>query len=159
MVIASRLPANCSGLVRPSSHKQSLQLQRYQRTRLNYWKPNPLAFEKISGRNFLRNPSTSSHVVSVGSNRQHQLNYDDELPEVPFWLILIRDTIWSIRSLFAFLIEQPSQLKYIEWPSFQSTLKTATLTLVIVAVLIVALSSVDSVLCYILAMLLRKTPS
>ncbi|KAI9177873.1 hypothetical protein LWI28_020167 [Acer negundo] len=42
-----------------------------------------------------------------------------------------------------FLVEQPSQLKYLEWPSFQSTLKTATLTLVLVALLIVALSSLS----------------
>lgn len=35
--------------------------------------------------------------------------------------------------------------------------KTATLTLIIVAVLIVALSSVDAVLCYVLAVLLRRT--
>ncbi|XWS67704.1 hypothetical protein CRYUN_Cryun04dG0028800 [Craigia yunnanensis] len=62
----------------------------------------------------------------------------------------IQDTCWHgwsnfNVSLFAFLVEQPSQLKYIEWPSFQSTLKTAILTLVLVAGLIVALSSVDSV--------------
>lgn len=96
--------------------------------------------------------------MSVGSNR-HQLSFDDELPEEPFWLSLVRETIWGLRSLFVFLVEQPSQLKYIEWPSFVSTLKTAILTLVLVAGLIVALSSVDSILCYILALLLRKTPS
>jgi hypothetical protein len=37
-------------------------------------------------------------------------------------------------------------------------LKTATLTLVIVAVLIVALASVDSALSYTLALILRRTP-
>lgn len=42
--------------------------------------------------------------------------------------------------------EQPSQLKSLEWPSFHSTLKTATLTLVLVALLIVALSTADPVL-------------
>ncbi|KAJ4812630.1 Preprotein translocase subunit SECE1 [Rhynchospora pubera] len=66
------------------------------------------------------------------------------------------EPFWSLRVLFQFLAEQPSQLKHIEWPSFQSTLKTATLTLVIVAFLIVALCSVDSTLCYILALLSRK---
>ncbi|KAK1589285.1 hypothetical protein Q3G72_032364 [Acer saccharum] len=39
-----------------------------------------------------------------------------------------------------------SQLKYLEWPSFQSTLKTATPTLVFVALLIVAPSSSLSVM-------------
>ncbi|XVE93906.1 hypothetical protein REPUB_Repub01dG0234700 [Reevesia pubescens] len=162
MVIASSLPANCSafvGLVHPGYHKLSFQLQRYQRSRFNYYyKPNQSVFEKISIGSSFRKPYMSRHVMSVGSNG-HQLRFNDELPEEPFWLSLIRETIWGLRSLFAFLVEQPSQLKYIEWPSFQSTLKTAILTLVLVAGLIVALSSVDSLLCYILALLLRKTPS
>jgi len=92
----------------------------------------------------------------------------------------------GLKSLFAFLIEQPSQLKYIEWPSFSNTvcliglllflvtnhdvlngylyilinpwqLRTATLTLVIVAFLLVALASVDSALSYILNLALRKS--
>jgi len=37
-------------------------------------------------------------------------------------------------------------------------LKTATLSLCLVAVFIVALSSVDAALCYILALILRKAP-
>ncbi|KAI8564785.1 hypothetical protein RHMOL_Rhmol03G0209300 [Rhododendron molle] len=64
----------------------------------------------------------------------------------------------ALKSLFIFLLEQPSQLKYIEWPSFQSTLKTASLTLILMAILIVALASVDSALCYLLALFLRKSP-
>ncbi|KAA8515645.1 hypothetical protein F0562_018744 [Nyssa sinensis] len=64
----------------------------------------------------------------------------------------------ALNSLFVFLVERPSQLKYIEWPNFQSTLKTASLTLVLVALLIVALSSVHSALSYLLALLLRRTP-
>ncbi|XVF67973.1 hypothetical protein PTKIN_Ptkin10aG0165000 [Pterospermum kingtungense] len=158
MVIASRLPANCSGLVHPGYNKPSFQLQRYQRTRFNCYKPNQSVFEKISSASFVGKPSTSRRVKCMRSNRD-QLIFDDELPEEPFLLSLIRETLRGLRSLFGFLVEQPSQLKYIEWPSFQSTLKTAILTLVLVAGLIVALSSVDSALCYILALLLRKTPS
>ncbi|TYI37843.1 hypothetical protein ES332_A03G243100v1 [Gossypium tomentosum] len=158
MVIASRLPANCSGLLYPSYHKLSVQLNRYQRTRFDCYNPNQPFYGTLCRGSSLRKPRTSRHVVSVGSNR-HQLSFDDELPEEPFWLSLVRETIWGLRSLFVFLVEQPSQLKYIEWPSFVSTLKTAILTLVLVAGLIVALSSVDSILCYILALLLRKTPS
>ncbi|XP_078433546.1 uncharacterized protein LOC144704859 [Wolffia australiana] len=75
----------------------------------------------------------------------------------PFLLTLFKDIIWSVGFLFSFLAAQPGQLKYIEWPSFLSTLKTATLTLVLVAALIVALSSVDSALCYVLTMVLRKS--
>ncbi|XP_039045114.1 uncharacterized protein LOC120184807 isoform X1 [Hibiscus syriacus] len=157
MMIASRFPAISSGfLLHPSYNKLSFQLNKYQRTRLACYEPNRLASEKISRGSSLRKPCTSSHVVSLGSNRQ--LSFDDELPEEPFWLCLIRETIWGIRSLSVFLIKQPSQLKYIEWPSFVSTLKTAILTLVLVAGLIVALASVDSLLCYILALLLRRTP-
>ncbi|KAF7833281.1 Subtilisin-like protease SBT5.3 [Senna tora] len=82
-------------------------------------------------------------VVSAARN-DHRLSFDDELAQEPFWLSIIKETIWGVRSLFEFLVEQPSQLKYIEWPSFSNTLRTATLTLVLVALLIVALSSVDS---------------
>uniref|UniRef100_A0A1J3HLG2 Uncharacterized protein n=1 Tax=Noccaea caerulescens TaxID=107243 RepID=A0A1J3HLG2_NOCCA len=83
-------------------------------------------------------------AVSVGSP-----SFNEELPE---------DPLWSTRSLLSFMAEQPRQLKFIEWPSFTSTLKTATLSLFLVAVFIVALSSVDSALCYILALILRKSP-
>ncbi|GFQ03976.1 hypothetical protein PHJA_002541500 [Phtheirospermum japonicum] len=85
-----------------------------------------------------------------------RLDYDDGAHTEPFWLSLVRESICAVRSLFAFLVEQPSQLKYIKWPSFQSTLKTATLILVLVTVLIVALSSVDSALSFLLALLSRR---
>ncbi|KAL1192689.1 hypothetical protein V5N11_004806 [Cardamine amara subsp. amara] len=98
-------------------------------------------------------------TVSVDFARQSWSSHK-ELPEEdpPLWLSLVRDIFWSTRSLFSFMAEQPSQLKYIEWPSFTTTLKTATLSLCLVAVFIVALSSVDSALCYILAVILRKSP-
>ncbi|KAB1200653.1 hypothetical protein CJ030_MR0G006681 [Morella rubra] len=93
-----------------------------------------------------------------GEAIHHQLSSDDDSSEESFWVSLMKEAFWGLKSLLAFLVEQPSQLKYIEWPGFQSTLKTAALTLVLVAVLIVALSSVDSALCYILALILRRTP-
>ncbi|KAK0582669.1 hypothetical protein LWI29_028351 [Acer saccharum] len=95
---------------------------------------------------------------SVGRDYQQLSIDDDSVHEESFWLSLVKEAIWGLKFLFTFLAEQPSQLKYLEWPSFQSTLKTATLTLVLVAMLIVALSSIDSVLCFMLAFLLRKTP-
>ncbi|GMI74450.1 hypothetical protein HRI_001114300 [Hibiscus trionum] len=98
MMIASKLPANSSGLLVIS---------------LTNW--------LLRRGSSLRKPCTSRHVVSVG----RQSSYDDE---EPFWLSLIRETIWGITSLSVFLVEQPSQLKYIEWPSFVSTLETAILT-------------------------------
>ncbi|KAK4410899.1 hypothetical protein Sango_0162900 [Sesamum angolense] len=102
----------------------------------------------------LENSKEELHQFWEGRN--YQLNYNDDSHTEPFWLNLIREAIWTTRSLLLFLVEQPSQLKYIEWPSFQSTLKTATLTLVLVALLIVALSSVDSALSYLLVLFLRR---
>ncbi|EEF41113.1 uncharacterized protein LOC8283653 [Ricinus communis] len=104
---------------------------------------------------FTAKPSSNKKVLSVGRD-YYQLSYKDDSPQEPFLLSFIKEAIWAMKSLFIFLVEQPSQLKYIEWPSFHSTLKTAILTLVIVALLIVALSSVDSILCYLLAWLLRR---
>uniref|UniRef100_A0A0E0EUC7 Uncharacterized protein n=1 Tax=Oryza meridionalis TaxID=40149 RepID=A0A0E0EUC7_9ORYZ len=83
---------------------------------------------------------------------QYQLD-DDE----PLWLAVVRDITWGLRSFLGFLAEQPRQLKHLEWPGFRNTLRTATLTLILVAVFIVALSSVDAALCYILSWLLRKS--
>ncbi|KAG9148393.1 hypothetical protein Leryth_023007 [Lithospermum erythrorhizon] len=94
----------------------------------------------------------------AGKNHQNSNFGYDELNEDPYWVIQTGKAIWAVKSLAKFLVEQPSQLKYIEWPSFWSTLKTATLTLVLVGLLIVALSSVDSGLSYLLAVLLRKLP-
>uniref|UniRef100_A0A0D9XEC2 Uncharacterized protein n=1 Tax=Leersia perrieri TaxID=77586 RepID=A0A0D9XEC2_9ORYZ len=65
--------------------------------------------------------------------------------------------LWGLRSFVAFLAEQPRQLKHLEWPGFRNTLRTATLTLILVVVFIVVLSSVDAALCYILSWLLRKS--
>ncbi|XP_010436944.1 PREDICTED: uncharacterized protein LOC104720763 [Camelina sativa] len=97
-------------------------------------------------------------VVTVGCSRQSWSSHNKQPSEEeePLWLSLLRDIVWSTRSLLSFMAEQPSQLKYIEWPSFTSTLKTATLSLCLVAVFIVALSSVDAALCYILTLILRK---
>ncbi|EPS64289.1 hypothetical protein M569_10496, partial [Genlisea aurea] len=90
------------------------------------------------------------------AERSPVLNYSDDYNADPFWLSLIKECIWNARSLFQFLIEQPGQLKYIEWPTFDTTLRTAMLTLVLVASLVVALSSVDSALSYLLASFLRS---
>lgn len=84
------------------------------------------------------------------------MKFDDEYDQDPLWLELCKETIRSLKSLFAFLVEQPGQLKHLEWPTFQDTLRTATLALVLVAMLIVALSSIDSALSYVLAILMRR---
>ncbi|XP_004489324.1 uncharacterized protein [Cicer arietinum] len=99
----------------------------------------------------------SNHIATTSSRNDHyHISYDDS-PDEPFLLTFIKESLWGLKSLSVFLIEQPSQLKYIEWPSFSNTLRTATLTLIIVALLLIALSSVDSALSYLLALALRKS--
>ncbi|KZV47291.1 hypothetical protein F511_07714 [Dorcoceras hygrometricum] len=104
-------------------------------------------------RTFLQSHGRTRILAARGD---YQPSYNDDANMEPFWVNPLREAIWGIQSLLVFLVEQPSQLRYIEWPSFQRTLKTATLTLVLVALLIVALDSVDSALSYLLAFLLRR---
>ncbi|XP_073038881.1 uncharacterized protein [Primulina eburnea] len=105
-------------------------------------------------RTLLQRQHGRTHILAA--RRDYQPSYDNDSNMEPFWVNPLREAIWGVRTLLGFLIEQPSQLRYIEWPSFQRTLKTATLTLVLVALLIVALASVDSALSYLLALLLRR---
>ncbi|XP_042431295.1 uncharacterized protein LOC122017689 [Zingiber officinale] len=111
-----------------------------------------------NGRAATKSLSSSNLIcASLRSNAHPRLSYGDGFDKEPFWINVVKDTAWSLKSVAVFFAEQPSQIKYIEWPTFQSTLRTASLTHVLVALLIVALSSVDSCLCYILALLLRRT--
>ncbi|PSS21768.1 Deoxyribonuclease-1 like [Actinidia chinensis var. chinensis] len=145
--------AACAGLVQP---KLPLRIQRYNRSLSNDCNSIQLIpREKIHCSLFAGFPTR--YATSAG-RKLHELSYGDEFRDEPLWFTTIKKPFWSLKSLFAFLLEQPSQLKYIEWPSFQSTLKTASLTLLLVALFMVALASVDSALTYMLALLLRKTP-
>ncbi|CAO2813716.1 unnamed protein product [Amaranthus hypochondriacus] len=114
----------------------------------------PKKISQVKIDSFGLEPIRSRFSMSKGGN--YGIKIDDECDEDPFWLCLLKDTIRGLKSLLAFLVEQPGQLKYIEWPSFQDTLRTATLTLILVAALIVALSSIDSALSYVLVLILRK---
>ncbi|XP_074355622.1 uncharacterized protein LOC141695264 [Apium graveolens] len=102
-----------------------------------------------------RGGGSTGYVQSVRSNHR-EFTYDHGVRKESYWSTNLKEFLRGLRFLLAFLAEQPGQLKYIEWPSFQSTLKTATLTLVIVALLIVALSSVDGGLGYLLGLYLRR---
>ncbi|MED6160047.1 hypothetical protein PIB30_047787 [Stylosanthes scabra] len=68
-------------------------------------------------------PIYTKFVMHAASNDQH-LRFDDDLVREPFLLTLIKETLWGLKSLFVFLVEQPSQLKYIEWPGFGNTVGT-----------------------------------
>ncbi|XP_048337184.2 uncharacterized protein LOC107427392 [Ziziphus jujuba] len=154
--------ATCSGLIRQPIHAKLLPVHNKQCNVGKFNKYNAIkASSKRIPSGVIEFSSTCGfctiHAVP-GRRDNYQSKFDDDLAEEPFWITLVKDTLWGMRSLFFFLVEQPSQLKYIEWPGFRTTLKTATLTLVLVALLIIALSSVDSALSYLLALLLRRTP-
>ncbi|KFK30452.1 hypothetical protein AALP_AA7G262800 [Arabis alpina] len=155
MVVSPRLLTNGSGLIRLAHRENSshrIQIR-------NGFGPSSFKFSgdsSLNGRVSYKHLGGSGKVsVRLASKSP---SFHNDTPEAPLWLSLLRDIIWSTRSLFSFMAEQPSQLKFIEWPSFTTTLKTATLSLFLVAVFIVALSSVDSALCYILNLILRKAP-
>ncbi|GAB4853122.1 hypothetical protein Ancab_017306 [Ancistrocladus abbreviatus] len=106
----------------------------------------------------LRQKWLPPHCASPTGRSYQDLKFEYEYQEDSFLVNSFKEAIGALKTLFSFLAEQPSQLKYIEWPSFQSTLRTATLTLVLVALLIVALSSIDSALSFLLAFFLRRRP-
>ncbi|XP_072980182.1 uncharacterized protein [Typha angustifolia] len=147
---AADLMAHCSGSFLFSKYQPSIHIQHSSTIKFQ--------FVKVS-RTLLCQSFRSTRLINcatAGKGGRQKLSVDGFEHE-PFWLSMVKDVVWGLRMLAVFLAEQPSQLKYIEWPTFQTTLKTACLTLVLVALLIVALSSIDSALCYILAWLLRKS--
>ncbi|XP_059653890.1 uncharacterized protein LOC132300708 [Cornus florida] len=157
MAITSGVMSYCSGLIHP---KLQFQILKYNWSRSNDYNAIRLVPKRIPRVRMQCSPAEgfgTRHATFVGRNH-HELSFDDDFPMEPFWLSPIKEAFRALKSLLVFLVEQPSQLKYIEWPSFQSTLKTALLTLVLVALLIVALSSVDSALYYLLTLFMRRTP-
>ncbi|CAN6204622.1 unnamed protein product [Urochloa humidicola] len=103
-------------------------------------------------------PARLRKCAAVPDHGRHELRVSEyQFDDEPLWLAVVRDLALGFKGLITFLAEQPRQLKHLEWPGFQNTLKTATLTLVLVAVFIIALSTVDAALCYVLAWLLRKS--
>ncbi|KAJ4973324.1 hypothetical protein NE237_006498 [Protea cynaroides] len=158
--MASRFIAESSGFVHLGSPKLPFRIQRSSAARFEGSNSIRFVSRRIWGRRNWCSIDSLTHIkcaASSGRNQQELRFSEDEYRSEPFWSSLIKEAFWALRSLLVFLFEQPGQLKYIEWPSFQSTLKTATLTLVLVAILIVALASVDSALSYLLTLLLRKS--
>ncbi|CAL5064097.1 unnamed protein product [Urochloa decumbens] len=112
---------------------------------------------QASGHQFA--PARLQKCVALSDHGRQELRASDYQfdDDEPLWLAVVRDLAVGLKGFVAFLAEQPRQLKHLEWPGIQNTLKMATLTLVLVAVFIVALSTVDAALCYVLAWLLRKS--
>ncbi|KAB2636264.1 hypothetical protein D8674_026798 [Pyrus ussuriensis x Pyrus communis] len=142
--------ASCSGLVHRSSHaKLPFGMRQYNGAKIDYCNSVSVTSRRLRARRV-------GTICAASVGRDHRrLRIDDDSPQEPYFLSLVQEAVciilcdkqnvaiiinWpGLRSLFVFLIEQPSQLKYIECPGFHSTLKTATLTLVLVALLIVAI--------------------
>ncbi|OVA03247.1 hypothetical protein BVC80_8977g18 [Macleaya cordata] len=124
-MIDSGLMADFSGLVSLSSPKLPLQLQRFKVTGFNGFKRVPLVSHQISGLRVLNSLRLQNNqikcAVSSGRNPQ-ELSFQDDFRSDPFWLTLIKEAMCGLRFLVVFLVEQPGQLRYIEWPSFQSTI-------------------------------------
>lgn len=141
------------GGVRPRLPSHSMS---YKKSTFRIHDCNRLVSKKVTDRS-ITHLSLAGHSVKCASfaerNYQSSVNNDED----PFLLNTITQAIRAAKSVLLFLVEQPSQLKYIEWPGFQSTLKTATLALVLVGWFIIALSSIDSALSYMLALFLRRT--
>ncbi|GMH17848.1 hypothetical protein Nepgr_019689 [Nepenthes gracilis] len=140
--------SNYSVLARPERPLLSIQIQKHKGVKSRNLAAIQCQSHLMSSTNtrclFVK--SLRSNLATFASRNYNELKFDDEYEADPFWVNLFKEFIRAFKTLFVFLAEQPSQLKYIEWPSFQSTLKTATLTLVLVALLIVTLSSVDAAL-------------
>lgn len=156
-MIISGWPRRCSGFVQQSfgnklkfgmniSHTKSLS------TNLRY----RLTSECKYSSSKIQSQQGSSRIMATRADRPY-LSVDNDNDTDPFLLWLGKELLRDCKSALLFLWEQPGQLKYIEWPSFQSTLKTATLTLLLVMLLIIFLSSVDSALSYFLVSTLRRS--
>ncbi|XP_060213445.1 uncharacterized protein LOC132640723 isoform X4 [Lycium barbarum] len=77
-------------------------------------------FRKVPGRS-ITHLSLAGHAVKCASfvDRNYQSSVNDD--EEPFLINSMKQAIWTAKSILLFLAEQPTQLKYIEWPGFQST--------------------------------------
>lgn len=162
-------PRSCSGFVQQSSsdklkvgmnysHTKSLKTNHPYRLTSELWKP-PSSHLKLKCKyssSKMQSQQGSSRIMVTRADGPY-LSIDEDINRDPFLLWLPKELLRDFKSALLFLWEQPGQLKYIEWPSFQSTLKTATLTLLLVMLLIIFLSSVDSALSYLLVSTLRRS--
>ncbi|XP_011658604.1 uncharacterized protein LOC101211352 isoform X3 [Cucumis sativus] len=125
MVITSTLGTPHIGIICLPQSKEPYHVLQYNTTRLNkssLFQRLHTRISKRSGHHLYAGRMGFNHAA-LEQNYQ-QPSFNDELPPEPFFLSLIKETFWGLRSLLIFLVEQPSQLKYIEWPSFQSTVRS-----------------------------------
>ncbi|XP_061369768.1 uncharacterized protein LOC133312562 isoform X2 [Gastrolobium bilobum] len=120
MMVLSALPANYSGFL----HHGTPFLPPKFPVRVNYHREVSLTLQMICRMKIKQKYAnhTCSKFVRSAARNDHHLSFDDDLHQEPFLLTLIKDALRGLKSLFVFLVEQPSQLKYIEWPSFSNTM-------------------------------------
>ncbi|XP_072981798.1 uncharacterized protein [Typha latifolia] len=115
---AADLMAHRSGSFLFSKYQPSIHIQHSSTVKFQ--------FVKVS-RTLLCQSFRSTRLINcatAGKGGRQKLSVDGFEHE-PFWLSMVKDVVWGLRMLAVFLAEQPSQLKYIEWPTFQTTMTWA----------------------------------
>lgn len=85
-----------------------------------------------------------------------QQGFHEDLAPDNIFVYLITSFLRDLRDGLFFLLKQPGEFKYLEFPSIQIAGKMALFTVVVVMVLIVFLATVDSAFSYIVATVLRR---
>ncbi|XP_077236218.1 uncharacterized protein LOC143877839 isoform X2 [Tasmannia lanceolata] len=134
-------------LVQASISKLPFRIQRPNETKLRYSNKFWLVSEKGSR---IRHTSLDARRIncSASGRNYRELRFEDESSSDPFWLSPIKESFWALRSLLVFLVEQPSQLKYIEWPTFQSTISQGHVKQSSPPIVVVNLTSMAAEDCY-----------
>ncbi|BBN14001.1 hypothetical protein MPTK1_6g08090 [Marchantia polymorpha subsp. ruderalis] len=98
-------------------------------------------------------------IAAAASYRRPSYSQPEGTPEgTPAWFWLINQLLSWTSSAGRFLLEQPGQLQFIEWPTVNTVVRMAVLTLIVVTCLIVLLATIDSTMSFVLASLLRRVP-
>lgn len=115
-------PRSCSGFVQQSSSDKVKVGMNYSHTKsLNTNLPYRLTSEYKYSSSKMQSQQGSSRIMVTRADGPY-LSIDEDIDTDPFLLWLGKEFLRDFKSALLFLWEQSGQLKYIEWPSFQSTL-------------------------------------
>lgn len=81
---------------------------------------------------------------------------EDTISAGNLFVEIIKSILRDLRDGVLFIVKQPKELQYLEFPSLQSAGKMAIFTVAVVMVLIVFLATVDSGLSFIVASVFRR---
>lgn len=99
--------------------------------------------------------SVAAQGASPRRPNYHQ-HFDEDVSPSNLFLDIIQSIFRDVRSGLMFLLEQPGELKYLEFPSLQSAGTMALFTIAVVMVLIVFLATVDSGFSSVVASVFRR---